>query len=446
MTSQPSTPAIWRSWLLLVISGSGGLFAIVGAGLLVVAGSISLLKATIPGLQSVTLFNLAWVMLLVGLLCIPAVVYSLLSIRGKNFISRPNPKTFLFASAGLLVWGLLVLLFKPVETSQLAWLLLPPLVLLVTVLPLWWYIETGRRGLTLSSPAQSWGMIGFSLVFTLPVILTLELLVLGLVLVFGGIYLSSSPDFAGQLAILQQMVSDPNFDPQILMDMFSGLLQRPGVILALLAVVSGVVPLLEEMFKPLAVWLLAGDKLTPAQGFLAGMLSGASFALWENLTALSASGDGSGTLILVARVGTGLLHIVTAGMVSWGMASFWQSRRYLGRMVGAYVLAVMLHGLWNASGVLTGIGPLLQIPVDTSPITQAVESGAVVVLIALVFVNLGLLLFFNARLRRAQPVEGADAALLVSDLQQTNPLSPDFSGALPEEDADSSTGSDSGNE
>ena len=446
MTSQPSAPAIWRSWLLLVISGSGGLFAIVGAGLLIVAGTISLLRATAHGLQSVTLFNLAWVMLLVGFLCIPAVVYSLLSIRGKNFVSRPNPKSFFLASAGLLVWGLLVVLFKPVETSPLAWLLLPPLVLLVTVLPLWWYIETGRRGLTLSSPAQGWGVIGFSLVFTLPVILTLELLTLGLVLLFGGIYLSSSPDFAGQLAILQQMVSDPNFDPQILLDMFSGLLQRPGVILALLAVVSGVVPLLEEMFKPLAVWLLAGDKLTPAQGFLAGMLSGASFALWENLTALSAAGDGSGTLILVARIGTGLLHIVTAGMVSWGMASFWQSRRYLGRLVGAYVLAVMLHGLWNASGVLTGIGPLLQIPVDTSPITQTVEGGAVVVLIALVFANLGLLLFFNARLRRAQPAEVADGALLVSDPLQTTPQPTDFSGALPDDDVNPTTGPDAAKE
>ena len=104
MASRPSAPAIWRSWLLLVISASGGLFAIVGAGLLIVAGTISLLRAAVHGLQSITLFNLAWVMLLVGFLCIPAVVYSLLSIRGKNFISRPNPKTFLFASAGLLIW------------------------------------------------------------------------------------------------------------------------------------------------------------------------------------------------------------------------------------------------------------------------------------------------------------------------------------------------------
>ena len=430
MTDQPPAPAAWRSWLLLIISGSGGFLAIVGAGLLFAAGSIGLVSSAIPGLQSVTLFNLAWVMLLVGLLCIPAVVYSVLEIRGKRFVSQPKRRYFLVASAGILVWGLLVLLFKPVETSQQAWLLLPPLVLLVTVLPLWWYFEIGRRGLTLSSPTQTWGVISFSLVFTLPVILALELLVLGLILVFGGIYISTSPAFTEQLAILQRMVSDPNFDPQILADMLTGLLARPGVIFGLLVVVSGVIPLLEEMFKPLAVWLFAGDKLTPAQGFVAGMLSGACFALWENLTALSASGDGSGTFILVARVGTGLLHIVTAGMVSWGLASFWQSRRYLGRMIGAYVLAVMLHGLWNASGVLTGIGPMLQIPIEASTITQTVESVAVAMLITLVFVNLGLLLFFNARLRRVNSAEGGVVAAQVSVPLQANPDAASLLGSL----------------
>jgi RsiW-degrading membrane proteinase PrsW (M82 family) len=160
-----------------------------------------------------------------------------------------------------------------------------------------------------------------------------------------------------------------------------------------------VIPLIEELFKPLAMWLLAGDRLTPAQGFYAGMLSGACFALWENLTAISASGDGTGTAIVIARVGTGLLHIVNAGLVSWGMTSFWQSRRYLGRMIGMYILAVTLHGLWNASGVLTGVAPVLQIPVEAAPLTQAVETGGIVVLVLLVFALLGVLLFANARLR-----------------------------------------------
>ena len=428
MSEQPASP-VWRSWLLLILSGGGALMSFIGAGLLFVGGSFGLASTAIPGFQAVTVFNLAWGVLLVGILCIPAVVFSLLEIRGKPIRWQPKPNYFYLASAGLLVWGLLVFLFKPVETSSLAWLLLPPLVLAVTVLPLWWYIETGRRGLSLPSPAQGWGVISFSLMLTVPIILILELVVLGVVLVVAGAYVSSQPEFASLLADLQRMLANNNVDPQAVADLFSGMLQRPGVVFGLLVVAAGVIPLIEELFKPLAVWLLAGDRLTPAQGFYAGMLSGACFALWENLTALSAAGDGSGTTIVVARVGTGLLHIVTAGLVSWGMASFWQSRQYWKRMIGMYILAVTLHGLWNASGVLTGVGPMLQIPVEGALLTQAVETGAIVVLVTLVFVHLGLLLFANARLR-SRPASVETIAAQVSDPRPTNANSVAASNAL----------------
>jgi hypothetical protein len=152
------------------------------------------------------------------------------------------------------------------------------------------------------------------------------------------------------------------------------------------------------------------------------MLSGACFALWENLTALSAAGDGSGTTIVIARVGTGLLHIVTAGLVSWGMTSFWRSRRYWSRMVGMYILAVTMHGLWNASGVLTGVAPMLQFPVEAAPLTQAVETGGVVVLVLLVFVQLGLLLFANARLR-SKPA-AVDAQVVQGSILEENSVNP----------------------
>ena len=433
MTSEPYAAPAWRSWLLLILSGGGALLSFIGAGLLFAGGSLGLASTSIPGIQAVTVFNLAWVVLLVGFLAIPSIVFSLLEIRGKPIRWQPKPKYFYLASAGLLVWGLLVFLFKPVETSSLAWLFLPPLVLAVTILPLWWYIETGRRGLSLPAPSQGWGVISFSLMVTVPVILFLELLVLGVVLLIAGAYISSQPEFAAQLSALQSMLANNNLDPQAVMDLFGGLMQRPGVIFGLLVLAAGVIPLIEELFKPLAVWLLAGDRLTPAQGFYVGMLSGACFALWENLTAISASGDGTGTSIVIARVGTGLLHIVNAGLVSWGMTSFWQSRRYLGRMIGMYILAVTLHGLWNASGVLTGVVPVLQIPVEAAPLGQAVETGGIVILILLVFALLGVLLFANARLRpRPAVVElaAAEGSSQVSD----NPNTPPSSDSLASDD------------
>lgn len=397
----------WRSWLLLIFSSIGVLLSFTAGGLLLVTGGYALVSLPLPSLNALSLLNFAWVMLLVGVLCLPAVVYSAFELRGTPIPARSNRKLFLAASAGILVWALLVILFETVETSQLAWLLLPPMVLLTAILPLWWFVETGRRGLLPEPLARTWGIAGFSLLITLPVILMLELILLLLFLLAGGLYLSTQPGFAQQLAILEGLLSDPNFDPQILNEMLMGWLQQPGVVFGVLVVVSGIVPLFEELFKPLAVWLFAGDRLTPAQGFTAGMISGACFALWENLTALSTAGDGSGTFILVARVGTGLLHIVTSGMVGWGLASFWQSRRHLGRLLGAYFLAVALHGLWNAAGVVSGFAPLLQFPVEASNLPRVIQSSAVGVLVTLIIVNFGLLLYANARLQRLQAIESA---------------------------------------
>lgn len=410
MPPQAQTGATWRSWLLLILSSIGAVLSFTGGALLLAVGGAALVSLPIPSLNTQSLFNFAWVMLLVGVLCLPAVVYSWLEVRGTPAPARTSRKLFLASSAGMLLWVLLLISFEAVETSQLAWLLLPPLVLLTAVLPLWWYIETGRRGLLPDPPARTWGIASFSLLFTLPVILTLELMLFGLILLIGGIYWSAQPGFAEQLSILDGLLSDPNLDPQILSDMLMGWLQQPGVVFGLLVVVAILVPLLEELFKPLAVWLFAGDDLTPAQGFTAGMISGACFALWENLTALSAAGDGSGTYILVARVGTGLLHIVTSGMVGWGLASFWRSRRHLWRMLGAYFLAVILHGSWNAAGVISGFAPQLQFPLEAANLFQVIQSSAIGLLIGLIIVNFAILMYANARLRNSQAAEAAALA------------------------------------
>lgn len=410
MQPQAQTSTAWRSWLLLILSSIGAVLSFTGGALLLAIGGAALVSLPIPSLNTQSMFNFAWVMLLVGALCLPAVVYSWLEVRGTPASARTSRKLFLASSAGMLLWVLLLISFETVETSQLAWLLLPPLVLLTAVLPLWWYIETGRRGLLPDPPARTWGIASFSLLFTLPVILTLELMLFGLILLIGGIYWSAQPGFAEQLSILDGLLSDPNFDAQILSDMLMGWLQQPGIVFGLLVVVAVLVPLLEELVKPLAVWLYAGDELTPAQGFTAGMISGASFALWENLTALSASGDGSGTYILVARVGTGLLHIVTSGMVGWGLASFWRSRRHLWRMLGAYFLAVILHGSWNAAGVISGFAPQLQFPLEAANLFQVIQSSAIGLLIGLIIVNFAILMYANARLRNSQAAEAAALA------------------------------------
>jgi hypothetical protein len=107
--------------------------------------------------------------------------------------------------------------------------------------------------------------------------------------------------------------------------------------------------LIEEAFKPIGVWLLAGRSLTPAQGLAAGVLSGAGYALFESLFLGSSGSDW--IAVVVARIGTSVIHIFTAALTGWALASAWGQGRY-GRLAGAYLVAVLTHAAWNGVALL----------------------------------------------------------------------------------------------
>ena len=109
------------------------------------------------------------------------------------------------------------------------------------------------------------------------------------------------------------------------------------------------VPAVEELFKPLGVWLLARKLDSPAQGFALGALSGASYALIETIGVSGQGGEWA--TLLFTRIGTGLLHITTSALMGAAIVFVLRERRYL-RLLGTYLLAVTLHGLWNTSAIL----------------------------------------------------------------------------------------------
>ncbi len=76
---------------------------------------------------------------------------------------------------------------------------------------------------------------------------------------------------------------------------------------------SVMIPMLEELVKPLAVWLFGNQISTPAQGFALGALCGASFALLETFGVSAQSDDW--TTLLLTRLGTDILHVTTAALM-----------------------------------------------------------------------------------------------------------------------------------
>ena len=142
------------------------------------------------------------------------------------------------------------------------------------------------------------------------------------------------------------------------LDLLSPLLTKPGVIVTALIYTALFVPAVEELFKPLGVWLLARKLDSPAQGFALGALSGASYALIETIGVSGQGGEWA--TLLFTRIGTGLLHITTSALMGAAIVVALRQRRYL-RLVGTYILAITLHGLWNTFAILYSFSSLAKL-------------------------------------------------------------------------------------
>ncbi len=237
------------------------------------------------------------------------------------------------------------------QNNRLTWLLLPPLNVIATGLPALWLVYVGTRGLIPGAPRRRWGVFASGLVLGPVIILVLELILLAVVGILALAWVMLNPSLASQLNVLAIRLrsAGPNLDS--ILQVITPFLLNPGIIFLAFAFISVLVPLLEELFKPLGVWFLAGQKIIPAQGFGYGVLCGAGFGLFENLGNTS-GGAADWALLVSSRISTLLLHSFTAGLVGWALVSAWSERRYL-RLALTYAAAVIVHGLWNGLALLS---------------------------------------------------------------------------------------------
>jgi len=174
-------------------------------------------------------------------------------------------------------------------------------------------------------------------------VIYLGLAALGIILLF------LHPEWTGTFSSIQSQISAAR-DLDAIMTILAPYLANPLVILLAFVILSVLVPLIEELVKPVAVWMMAGRLSSPVQGFALGALSGAGFALVEGLVAAASSSQGWGAL-LAARACGSLMHILTSGLMGWGIISAWHKRHPM-HLAGAFALAISIHGLWNGATVL----------------------------------------------------------------------------------------------
>jgi len=333
-----------------------------------------------------------------GLLLLPSAGHAFLRL-----LDKPSPFQIKPARPGYLILFVPLLVglgFLTAQSTTLIWVLLPPIHVITIGISVLWLITLGTRGLSKGSKQRQWGIFGAGLVIAPMFSLLAELVIILVVGVLGIGYLARDPVFAEELAQLsERYLINPNLPMDTALEVIEPYLMQPITIYAGLVLVAILVPLVEELFKPVGVWLLAGRNPSPSQGFTAGVLSGAGFALFENFT-LSASSGEEWSLIVAARMGTSIIHIVTTGLTGWALASAWQKNRYF-QLGITFLTSVTIHALWNGLVVLSVVPELMPDLANYPDILYNIGAAAPIGFTVLLAGSFVLLLGCNRALRRA---------------------------------------------
>ncbi len=367
-------------------------------------GLIGLLNQINQGTPNAArLISLGWSTGLIGLLLLPAAVFSIFRLSKKELPDWITGLLKFLDRASLfliLAWPFVLIIgYLAAKITSLNWLIMPSFNLLAVGLPILWLLTIGRRSLPAGSPLRHWGILSVGLVITPILSFFIELAVLLGLFILVVILLSTNPDAYAEITTLSQRLMNSQGDPETISRILRPILAQPAVIFGGLALMSGLIPLIEELLKPLPVWLLGKRLTTPAEGFVAGLIGGTGFTLAESLGASSAFEPNQWITVTFARAGTDLLHILNAGLMGWALVCAWQQRKYL-RLALTFLLVVAIHGLWNFFSLWAGFYSLISpAPQDlfSFPSSQIIISP---IGLGLLFIGmLSLLLWRNASLR-----------------------------------------------
>jgi len=379
----------WASLLILIVLGLSASAALLVALGLGVSSLIDLFSgAADPAAQMVSAFTFGFEGAVL-LLCAWFVLQKTMGReQAETMLKSPFSGWQVAAVVGLAVMSVAVgAVVVSTKVAWLAWFILPVLTVIVIVPPIWLLFGIGTRGMELGSRWRVFGILGLSMTLGPLITVVAEFVLLAVGIILGAIFIAVQyPDLLqefGRLgALLQREV-----DQDTILKILAPYISNPILIAAAVGYIALVVPLIEELFKPLAVWIFARKLESPAQGFVLGLLSGAAFALVESLNASGAGTEGWSVVVSV-RAGTSLLHITTTGLVGWGIASAFREKR-IPRFFAAYFSAVAIHGIWNACAVGAGlsmIGEFIGKPEWLFTILPAAAGGMSILGVGMLFV------------------------------------------------------------
>ena len=389
--------SVWQ--LVLAVTGFIlSLFSMLGIAALLAVSKAGGSGNNVPSINTQQMSFLFWILGLLALLAVPSFYYAIRRIRGhysaELFIDK---KQLFFAAIALALWAGLLFAGQNAAQWKLPSALIAPLDILVIVIPILILLTLGVYRLKFGGNQRAWGLVNITVFASTQIILFLEFLVVALAIGLAFLWLYKQPQFA---PFFTGLLSQGNVTEQSLtafLSQLTPLLSDPGLYLIILLIFCLFIPLIEELFKPLGVWFLAGKQPTPAQGFTAGLFCGAAFGMFESFSMISITSGSAWLYTAVARIGTGLLHTLTAGISGWALATTWRDRKYL-RMTLVYTGVVLLHGCWNLFALLLGLSGMA-VPIN-SAFLSGLMSASPWVLCSLAALMAAVLLMMNLWLHK----------------------------------------------
>lgn len=382
----------------VVISSLGFLSSLLGGVLLLVFGVFSgLLDQTVPD-EAGLMLVIGWTSLLIALAFLLALISAVFHLQGKVLPALRAPTQSIFRAVLFVLWILSILGVLLTSRYPVLNLITSLLVIPLVLIPILFFFWVGSKNLSLGNQPRIWGAVAFNFSIMMPLVLMVELVFFIFIFILITIWLTGQPELLSQMMSFGEQFSNGSIDPLEVEKMLTELFGRPIFLNYSILLIAVLVPLIEEFFKPMAIWFLAGKSLTPSQGFVGGLIAGGCFAMFESLGAVGIPTNPEWLLLLFARAGTGLLHVTLSGLVGWGFASAFYNQKW-GRAILTYFGAASIHGLWNFFALLSGVGPILPMAEGISNLPMILGQGGVFVMAALFGVNLIILYSMNRRLQ-----------------------------------------------
>ena len=294
------------------------------------------------------------------------------------------------------------------DLRMVNWLVLPVLTVPAIALPLAVLLAMGTHRLPLGARWQAWSVLGLGMTLGPILLFALEIVLAILIFIGAAAYIMTQPELVLEMQELSEQIMILGSEPEEAAQLLAPFLTQPAVIVVALLYIAILVPAVEEIFKPIGVWLFAGKLSAAAEGFALGALSGAGYALIETI-GVSGQQTGEWASLLFSRIGTGLLHITTSGLMGAAIVLAWRERRYV-RFLGTYLLAVLLHGLWNAFAMLFTFSTLAEF-LDQPGQLMSVQPVTIAALAVLAVLLFAILILSNRRLRNTNPPQLLEPAI-----------------------------------